>query len=402
MTNVATTMCIAMKITHALHLSNSELVTEVGRLARTEREATVAFIVHLAEFDARRLYAGAGFSSTFRYCVEALHLSEDAAFNRIEAARAARAWPMVLDMLVTGALTPTTARMLRRHLTADNQPELLAAASGKSKQQVEALLVGRFPRPDVRPSVRALPMASVPTTRVSGVVEGAVSPVRDGDRHTGPCASEASGPNVAAPVGAPAATAEARPRPIMRPLSAERYQVRFTMTAETREKLCEAQDLLGHAVPSGDLAQVFDRALDVLITELRRRKLGATRRPRASRGQEGDSRHVPAQVRREVWERDTGRCAFVAASGRRCDERRRLEFHHHEVPYGVGGKPTVENIHLRCRAHNGYEAEQFYGPRRRYGGVDPKSQPGGSRTTAPTRPGTGPLTRRGSVPTASP
>lgn len=76
-----------MKITHASRLTNSELISEVGRLAHGEREATVALIVHLAEFDARHLFAGAGFSSTFTYCVEVLRLSEDAAFNRIQAGR---------------------------------------------------------------------------------------------------------------------------------------------------------------------------------------------------------------------------------------------------------------------------------------------------------------------------
>jgi hypothetical protein len=44
---------------------DADLVRELTRLAGVEREATVAFLVHLAEFDARRLYAGAGFTSTF-------------------------------------------------------------------------------------------------------------------------------------------------------------------------------------------------------------------------------------------------------------------------------------------------------------------------------------------------
>jgi len=67
-----------MKITHASHLSDQELTTALRRLAQDEREATVALIVHLAEFDARRLYEPAGFSSLFKYCRAVLRLSEDA------------------------------------------------------------------------------------------------------------------------------------------------------------------------------------------------------------------------------------------------------------------------------------------------------------------------------------
>src|SRR5438128_10694673 len=64
-------------------------------IARCEREATASVIAHLAELDARRLYLGAGFSSLFTYCCDVLHLSEPAAYNRIEAARAARRFPAI-------------------------------------------------------------------------------------------------------------------------------------------------------------------------------------------------------------------------------------------------------------------------------------------------------------------
>jgi hypothetical protein len=77
-----------MLITHASHLDNAELTAELGRLAHCEREATAALIVHLAEFDARRLFEGAGYRSLFQYCMAVLHLSEDAVYNRITAARA--------------------------------------------------------------------------------------------------------------------------------------------------------------------------------------------------------------------------------------------------------------------------------------------------------------------------
>jgi 5-methylcytosine-specific restriction endonuclease McrA len=69
-------------------------------------------------------------------------------------------------------------------------------------------------------------------------------------------------------------------------------------------------------------------------------------------------------VRREVVARDASRCAFVAADGHRCGERRFLEFHH-VVPRAVGGAATVANIQLRCRAHNGHEVDLFFGPGKR-------------------------------------
>ena len=74
-------------------LSDEALVSEVSRLARVERQATAQLVAAIAEFDARRLYLPAGCSSMFTYCTQVLHLSEHAAYNRIEAARAARRYP---------------------------------------------------------------------------------------------------------------------------------------------------------------------------------------------------------------------------------------------------------------------------------------------------------------------
>src|SRR5712691_4062360 len=161
-----------MKIMHAAHLSDTDLVARLSRLAHGEREATVALIVHLAEFDARRLHEPAGFSSLFKYCRAVLRLSEDAIYNRIKSARAARRCPVIVEMLVAGALSPTTARLLARHLTPANHQKLLAAASGLGKEDVEELLARRFPKPDVAASVRKLPspkVRAVPPAATAGL-----------------------------------------------------------------------------------------------------------------------------------------------------------------------------------------------------------------------------------------
>src|SRR5438445_8517410 len=151
-----------MKIDIPSHLSDDDLVAQVKSLARCEREATACLIAHLAELDDRRLYLGAGFSSLFTYCCSVLHLSEPAAYNRIEAARAARRFPVILGMLGEGSLSLATVRLLAAQLTADNCEELLTAAAGKSKREDEQRLAGYFPRPDVPASVRKLPAAKPP------------------------------------------------------------------------------------------------------------------------------------------------------------------------------------------------------------------------------------------------
>ena len=51
----------------------------------------------------------------------------------------------------------------------------------------------------------------------------------------------------------------------------------------------------------------------------------------------------------------------MGRTGQRCIERSYLEYGHIDVPYAHGGDATVENIALRCRAHNQYEAELVFG-----------------------------------------
>jgi hypothetical protein len=338
-----------MKIDIPSNLSDAALVAEVRSLAGRQREASAHLIAHLAELDARRLYLGAGFSSLFTYCTEVLRMSEAEAYNRIEAARAARKFPLVLDLLANGSLNLTTVRLLASHLTGENHLELITAASGKSRRAVEELLASSFPWPDVASSVRKLPAPRL-------VPEQPIAPARGVLSVMTPATTGVPAPQV------PARPAAATTHPVVAPLAPDRYQIRFTASAATCEKLRLAQDMLRHAVPTGDTAEIIDRALSVLLEELAKKKFAATDRPRTSRGAAPGSRYVAAKVRRAVWIRDGGRCAFVGKGGRRCNARAFVEFHHLD-PYGVGGEATVDTMELRCRAHNHYEAEIFYGRR---------------------------------------
>jgi hypothetical protein len=346
---------IVTVMTHPTLLADDALTAELGLLAGREREATAAFIVHLAEFDARRLYEGAGHQSMFSYCRAVLCLSEDAAYNRIKAARAVRLFPAIVAMLTDGRLGLTTVRLLAPHLTVENHEKLLAAAAGKGKQDVEELLARWFPQPDVSPSVRKLPSRVVVTEAAASCAAKAPPP--------GPLVATSSTIAGAGGVGGISSVLPSKPA-LVRPLAPERYEIRFTAAAETRDLLREAPDLLGHAVPTGDLAAVFHRALTALVADLKRRKFGATSRPRPGHESDPGSQTVPAAVRREVAARDASRCAFVSKDGHRCGARRFLEFHH-VVARAVGGAATVANIQLRCRAHNGYEVDLFFGPGKR-------------------------------------
>lgn len=283
-------------------LTDDQLIDEVQRLAQAERLATAALIRSLAEIDARRLHLREGCPSLFTWCTQVLHLSESAAYNRIEVARIGRRFPVVFDALDNGSLTLTAVKRLGPYLTDENHADMLDSARYKSKREVETLLAGRSP----------------------------VSPVSLALRET---------------------TIHVAPG---------LHEIRFTITTETHDKLRRARDLLRHTIPNGEYAAIFDRALTVLLADLERRRYAVTPTPRAPQPATPGSRHIPAAVRRQVWKRDGGRCGFVGRLGLRCTERGFLEFHHLE-PFATGGAATADNIALRCRQHTQHEAVALFG-----------------------------------------
>lgn len=369
-------------------LTDRQLVNALTTLAVFERAAIAKLVAALAEFDSRRLYLPLGFTSLFAYCTNRLGLSQDEAFYRIEAARVSRRFPLVLDYLEKGAVNLTTVRLLGPHLTGDNHKHLLDTASFQKRPEVDMLIARLRPKPDVPSTIRKLPdiavrrLAPAPALSTSAPedVEGAVPGRAPGvgmsmipddvpDRQAGGGGNRGGGggDRAGAAGGVPdpsivrgaAAQIPAR-RPIVTPLSETSYRLQVTLSRASHDNLREIQALIRHVIPDGDPAAIVARSLDLLLLDLRRRKTAQVKHPRAGKDASPRGRYIPAPVRRKVWERDGGRCAFVSAVGVRCDADGFVEYHHVK-PYARGGKATARNIELRCRAHNGHEAELVFG-----------------------------------------
>jgi hypothetical protein len=349
-------------LTAASKRTNDDLVARLQLLAARGREDTAEMIAHLAELEARGFFAAEGYGTLFSYCTTALRLSEHEAYNRMVAARAAPRFPAILDGLADGSLNLTSVRILAPHLTSDNHRDVLSRAAGRSKREVEALAAGLAPQPDVAPSIRRMPAPTdaAPSASQKTFPDPLPTSLTVGGDATPSPAAQASERPLYPPVSAPMTA----PRPIVAPLSATRYRVQFTVDAETHEELRLVQDLLRREIPNGDPGAIFARALKLLLAQVAKEKTAATAAPKPSRPSRSGSRHIPAAVKRAVWQRDRGQCAFVGITGRRCSERAFLELHHLR-PFALGGEATAANIALRCRRHNAYEAELDFGARER-------------------------------------
>lgn len=445
------------------HLDGETLLRQLKELVGRSNQITAHVLAHLAEVEARGVYREHACSSLYAYCIYELRLSEDEAQRRITAARAARRFPVIFEMIESAAIHLTGIVLLAPHLTDENHEDLLARARFRTKKEIQRLVAEIAPRPDVPARVEPLgplgPRCGSGRATWSAFMEALSGPYRNiapgNGRAEAPAAPDDRGvnfdepargaagldsavPNVsvdsrltgespapervhvaAGPAGespAPARVPEADMPAQTPPGQPLRFKVQFTAEQEYVDLLEEAQNLLFHELGHRDLAAVHLRAMRALVGDLRRRRCGS-RRTQTDPGDRADSpavssadgaalddghsasadgeaavrcaeepvrsrkpdagasgaadgergrerrrhtRYVPRDVRRRVWERDEGRCAFVDHRGKRCEERSGLELHHRE-PFCRGGSATAENLALYCRAHNALAAERDLG-----------------------------------------
>ncbi len=242
-------------------MSSKDLLAATRELVRRACGVEAELLVHLGEIDERRLYLDFAFPSMFTFCVGELGFSEDATYNRITVARAGRRWPALIEALRSGQVHLGGLRLLVPHLTDENQREVLTQATGKSKRQIEELVARLAPLPAVPDLIRKLPehVASVPAQ-----------------------------PGLT--LAAPSASLPSREehRPVIAPLTEETFKIQFTGTRALRDKLRQAQDLLRHRVPDGDLATVIERAVDLLIEEVKKERFATGRKARQESREDAD------------------------------------------------------------------------------------------------------------------
>ena len=334
-------------------LSDALLLAELPRIAARDRATTAELLAHLAEAELRRLYAAAGYSSMLAYCVGHLRYSESAAERRVQAARIARAYPVLFDMLADGRMNLSSLLTLGQHLTPEHADELLAASTGKSRREIEWLLAERYPRPEM------FEWGTSPTPADDERSGNSPSPAR-----LDPSFSPGSGP-IPVPSHAPGTT----------PLGNDRVALQVTVSRTMQQKLQHAKELLGFEVAGSDTAAVLERGLDALIESLEKKRYGRHTRHRANPAASPaatraasqatstsprDPRHIPSALREEIAQRDGERCTFVSDSGHRCESRHALEFDH-VVPLARGGVTRADNLRLLCPAHNQSEADRRLG-----------------------------------------
>ena len=306
-------------------IEKRELIAGLEALVRGGNQLTADLLEHLAEIERRMIHLELGFSSLHGYCVHGLRMSEGAAGRRVIAARVCRTFPDALDLVAGGQLHLSALCSMSEHLTPENASELFGACSGKARRHVEEILAARFPKRDLQEQVRRL---SPRNHELEALAPG-------------------------------------------------RFGVQFTADSELKELIERARALASHRLPGANLASLMKVVFTSFVEqeEKKRFAVGAKQSPRKKKvtatppggvklprsvGSSRRGRYLAAAVRREVFERDGGRCTFVSEDGRRCEETMFLQFDHIE-PRARRRLDTTKNLRLRCAGHNQLHARNCFG-----------------------------------------
>jgi hypothetical protein len=334
-------------------LSSPDLLAATQKLVHRSRGVEAELLLHLGEIDARKLFLAQAFNSMFAFCVGEYGFSEDAAYSRITLARAGRRLPAILEAVRGGRVHMTGLRLLAPHLNAENHAEVLAEAAGKPTRQIEELVARLAPKPDVPTVIRKVTSQACPAVEASLALS-----LGDG---VGTATRDSSPVRAVAPPAPVFARNEYRA--LVVPLSEETVKFQFTATWACRDKLRQAQDLLRHRIPDGDVGKVVEKALEVLIEQVKKERFAEGRTPRKELPEQSTascSRHIPDAIKRAVFKRDGGRCTFTDEHGRRCAETGGLEFDHRDG-FARTRRHQADRIRLLCRAHNQHAADEMYG-----------------------------------------
>lgn len=330
-------------------MCDEEVLKQLGKLFRREKNLADAILINLQETYYRRLYAKEGYSSMFEMLVKRFGHSESAAYQRVSALKLIQAVPSAKEALAKGETTLTTMADTQKFIT---RMEKETPLSSKEKETIFNQVKGKTQREALSLFAELNPIMALPETKE-------------------------------------------------KPLTAQHTLLQVTVDQETLKLLNELKALLSHEIPDGNLNQLLKRIATVGLEQLKKAKGRSepkNERPKDRRvAVEGvavvdsyaavvprtqndlrsqklcDNKNnaqnvllikqrktIPLEIRRQVYARAQHRCEYVGTNGNRCGSQHQLEVDH-IVPWSQGGSDQLNNLQALCRPHNCYRTRETHG-----------------------------------------
>ncbi len=236
----------------------------------------------LEEVERAQVYFLLGMKSLFQYCLEALHLTESQASAMIGVMRKAKVIPALKEAIERGDMNVSRAKRIVSVMNVGNAEVWIGKAQKLNQRELELEIVRENPK---------LPLPE----RIS-------------------------------------------------PISAERSEVRFTVTSELESKLNRAKEILNSAS--------FEDTLEKLTTLFLEKNDPFHKKMRSLRiAPRPLQRSIPRSIRNRVLIRDKGQCIHREPNGVRCNSRKWVNVHHLHA-FSQGGDHSLQNLATLCYGHH--------------------------------------------------
>jgi hypothetical protein len=297
--------------------SNDELIRTLKLQVENERKILMDILYSLKEVEERKLHLELGFTDLYTFAMKELGYTAGAAHRRISAMRLLKTVPELAPKLESGELgleNASQAQVFFRKEDQRRKEQGEIRLSLEEKREVVSELFGKSTREGQRILMEKSPDVMIPSEKV-------------------------------------------------RPLPEQKSLVQFIASEGLMSKLEELKNLLAHQNFEGRMDVLVEKIADIALKELRpqppKAEVKAKPASTPAPGMTSRSRHIPVEVKRKVHQRDQNGCTYKdPKTGRVCQSRHGLQFDH-IVPFSLGGAHTVENLTLRCGAHNRYRAEKM-------------------------------------------
>jgi hypothetical protein len=355
-------------------LSTKALTDSAENLVRDEKRSVALLIAHIAEMSRRKAELACGYKNVFEYCVRRLNLSEGSVALRLQVANVSRRFPQILVALAENRISLTVAGHFAPHIREDNVDKLLSDCAGMTKRAVEEYLAKLRPKPVFNPSIRKRPSSKQESDKAGAGGQQEVTQEKEQPNQAGSAPPVEETPSQRPPSSSPN---------VLEPARHDIFNFRFSADANFKAKFERLAEVLGVENPLKNMAEVFERAMDISLEKKDpkkklERRLQKERKRNASQkesrpdkiptdeeaptsgGNKAKSRYIPSEVREHVYARAAYRCEFRGPDGTRCSSRTGLEIDH-ERPFAIYRSHDEHHLRLLCRRHNRFQAERVYG-----------------------------------------
>jgi hypothetical protein len=306
------------------------LIANTESLIRQEREILTNVLHHLREIERRRLFSSLGYKSLFDFTVKRLGYPEDQAYRRISAMKLLKELPEIEEKINQGQISLThiglahslfkhEKKVLQKEMSYEQKLSIFDQIANKSVREAERITLSL-----------SSTLSVAKKDRVTSVSESLI-------------------------------------------------EMKFTASADLREKIDCLKGWLAHTNPNLTLGELFEKLCDLGLQEWDPSKTAAPRKRRVINrslrnscdvsigiacgvgksiavASGGSSTKSLAQIKREVFLKANSKCE-------KCGSSYALEIDHVQ-PLALGGSNEPGNLRLLCRSCNQRAAIQKLGQNR--------------------------------------